>query len=241
MATHDTVDDRSGAAGTTFSLAVFDVAGTTVIDGGAVVECLMQVLQKRIRVSVSDAMAVMGLPKPVAIRRLLSADGVPDTDLDRAVHDAHEEFRAAMIDRYRHGPLVAAEGAEPVFSALRRAGVRVALDTGFSRDILDAVIDRLGWAAGTIDFSIASDEVPHGRPHPDLIFRAMALAGTTDPGDVVKVGDTPSDMEQGLAAGCGRVVGVTYGTHTRDQLQRPGVVTIDRLSDLLPLIGVAAT
>src|SRR5215467_9641539 len=83
MATHDTVDDRSGAAGTTFSLAVFDVAGTTVIDGGAVVECLMQVLQKRIRVSVSDAMAVMGLPKPVAIRRLLSADGVPDTDLDR--------------------------------------------------------------------------------------------------------------------------------------------------------------
>jgi hypothetical protein len=45
-------------------------------------------------------------------------------------------------------------------------------------------------------------------------------------------------MRQGLAAGCGLVVGVTYGTHTREQLDRPGVHIIDRLPDLLPLIGV---
>jgi hypothetical protein len=36
------------------------------------------------------------------------------------------------------------------------------------------------------------------------------------------------------------VVGVTYGTHTRQQLDQPGVNVIDRLDHLLPLIGVDA-
>src|SRR5262245_20024016 len=226
-------------ATTMFKLAVFDVAGTTVLDGDAVVACLTAAIEKRVPIATKDVLAVMGLPKPAAIRRLLSRQGIeqPD-DLDAAVTEVHEEFRRAIIDRYRHGPLTAAEGTDRVFAALQRAGVRVALDTGFSRDILDVVIERLGWSTGAIDLSIASDEVARGRPDPDLIHRAMALAKVHDPGAVAKIGDTPSDMEQGLAAGCGRVVGVTYGTHTKEQLQRPGVHTIDRLEDLLTLLGV---
>lgn len=228
--------------GNPFTLAVFDVAGTTVLDGDAVLDCLRAALETRVAVSVPEVLAVMGLPKPVAIRQLLSASGdvAPDV-LEEAVEAAHHDFRDAMIARYQHGPLVAAEGAERVFAALQGAGVRVALDTGFSRDILDTVLARLAWTEGTtVDFSIASDEVHRGRPHPDLIHRAMALAGVADARRVVKAGDTPSDMAQGLAAGCGLVVGVTYGTHTREQLERPGVRIIDRLADLLPLVGVAA-
>ena len=68
----------------------------------------------------------------------------------------------------------------------------------------------------------------------------MALTGVVEPGTAVKIGDTPADMEQGLAARCGLVVGVTYGTHGREQLDRPGVRVIDRLPDLLPLMGIDA-
>jgi len=68
----------------------------------------------------------------------------------------------------------------------------------------------------------------------------MALVGVEDPALVAKIGDTPSDLMQGLSAGCGLVVGVTYGTHTREQLQRPGVEIIDGLRDLLPLLGITA-
>lgn len=231
-----------GLRALSYSLAVFDVAGTTVLDGDAVVECLIAALGPHLPVSRQQALAVMGIPKPVAMRQILSAAGtVGDQALDAAVEAAHARFRQAMIERYRTGPLEPAEGAEEVFEALRAAGVRVALDTGFSRDILDTVLERLGWGDGVkIDFSIASDEVERGRPHPDLIDRAMALANVATRSTVVKVGDTPSDMEQGLAAGCGLVVGVTYGTHTREQLDGPGVETIDRLPDLLPLMGLAA-
>ena len=126
------------------------------------------------------------------------------------------QFREALIARYQEaGAIAPAPGALRVFSALRNAGIRVALDTGFSRDILDTILTQLGWADGTIDCSIASDEVERGRPHPDMIFRAMRLLGVTDPSQVAKVGDTPADVMQGLSAGCGLVVGVTCGTHSR--------------------------
>ncbi len=230
----------TGSPSPSFSLAVFDVAGTTVLDDDGVIECLRDVLDAHVPVSTQDVLDVMGLPKPLAIRQLLSLRGRMGGDsLDAAVDKAHGEFRTAMIERYRHGALAPAGGADGVFARLRAAGVRVALDTGFSRDILDTVLDRLGWAEGTtVDFSIASDEVERGRPHPDLIYRAMALAAVTEPERVVKIGDTPADLEQGLAAGCGLVVGVTYGTHTRGQLDRPGVHVIDRLPDVLALVGV---
>ena len=230
----------TGHPGVRFKLAVFDVAGTTMLDGDGVLECLREVLEDRTSVSSRDVLEVMGLPKPLAIRHVLSLSGTLQGEaLDAAVDEAHREFRMAMIERYRHGSIAPAEGAEGVFATLQNAGVRVVLDTGFSRDILDTVLDRLGWAEGsTVDFSIASDEVERGRPHPDLIYRAMALADVAEPGMVVKIGDTPSDVEQGLAARCGLVVGVTYGTHTREQLDRPGVHIIDRLPDLLPLVGV---
>lgn len=222
-----------------FDLVVFDVAGTTVLDGDAVVECLRDALAPQMAVTTQDAREVMGLPKPVAMRQLLGSTLAGDA-LDAAVDAAHRRFRRAMIERYRTDPAIApAPGVTQVFSALREAGVFIALDTGFSRDILDALLGRLGWSKGPmIDFSIASDEVRHGRPHPDLIHRAMQLAKLSDAARVAKVGDTPSDLAQGMAAGCGLVVGVTYGTHTREQLTRPGVQVVDKLIELLPLLRI---
>ena len=223
-------------------LVVFDVAGTTVLDGDAVIDCMHAAIGARADVSVADVRDVMGLPKPLAITKLLSAHTpLRDNALRLAVEESHRAFRAALIARYQEaGAIAPAPGALRVFSALRTAGISVALDTGFSRDILDTILIQLGWADGTIDCSIASDEVEHGRPHPDMIFRAMRLVGVTDPSQVAKVGDTPSDVMQGLAAGCGLVVGVTCGTHSSHQLEREGVHTIDRLEDVLPLLPMEA-
>ena len=70
-----------------------------------------------------------------------------------------------------------------------------------------------------------------------LIRRAMQLMQVTDPRAVVKVGDTPSDLQSGRAAGCGLVVGVSYGTHAREELLRyePDSV-IDDLRELVQMV-----
>jgi len=205
---------------TPIQLVIFDMAGTTVRDDDSVNTCLRAALTAGGHTVTRDQVnAVMGLPKPEAIRLVL--EGLEGRPPEAArVHAIHEDFLRRMLEFYRTNP-----GIEPmphtveVLTRLKVAGVKIALDTGFSRPIVDAILQRLGWNDGQwIDATVASDEVPRGRPHPDLARRAMELTGVTDPRAVAKVGDTPSDLGEGTAAGCRLVIGVTNGTHTREQL-----------------------
>ena len=220
-------------------LVVFDMAGTTVYDGDAVSLCLRAALAEHGVSATRDAVnAVMGLPKPVAIARLLAASSSGDVAAAE-VKLVHEEFRRRMIAHYRGDPSVApCDGAVETFDWLKRQDVRVALDTGFDRTIASAILERLGWAGSPlIDATVTSDEVARGRPAPDMIERAMRLCGVVDHAAVGKVGDTPADLRQGTAAGCGLVVGVTSGSHSREQLAAvPHTHLIDRLAELPPLL-----
>jgi phosphonatase-like hydrolase len=221
-------------------LVVFDMAGTTVRDDDAVNTCLRDALAGVAVVSRAQVNAVMGWPKPMAIRELLECpQDRRGAVTEEMVASVHNDFLQRMLRFYRTAPVV-----EPMphtleaFHQLKEAGVSLALDTGFSRPIVDAILARLGWNdAFLLDAVVASDEVARGRPHPDLIFKAMELTGVADPKAVAKVGDTPSDLLEGLAAGCGLVVGVTNGTHTREELARhPNTHLIGSLRELPPLV-----
>jgi phosphonatase-like hydrolase len=201
-------------------LVIFDMAGTTVKDDDAVNACLREAMAPVAIVGREQVNEVMGLPKPEAIRLLLKKkhpDAIPVSN--ELVDRLHRDFLERMLKHYRTAP-----GIEPMpyavelFQQLRKAGVKVALDTGFSRPIVDAILARLGWDGRLLDATVASDEVTRGRPHADLTLRAMKLTGVQDAQRVAKVGDTPSDLLEGTSAGCRWVIGVTNGTHTRDQL-----------------------
>lgn len=204
------------------TLTVFDMAGTTVHDGDAVHHHLAMALASHSVTADRDEInAVMGIPKPIAIRTILESrlpfGGLADREEVEAIH---RDFLTTMLSYYRSSPEVrAVEGAEETFAILRSAGIKIALDTGFSRPIADAIVERLGWLReGLVDAVVTSDDVSRGRPHPEMIYRAMRLTGTIDPEAVAKIGDTPSDLKEGHAAGCGWIVGVTGGSHTAEQL-----------------------
>jgi phosphonatase-like hydrolase len=226
-------------------LVVFDLAGTTVRDSDNVHHFLQEALRKEgVPISRDEANAVMGIAKPVAIRQLLEdklADKsrINDTWIDRI----HQHFVHGMIDFYRHDPAVAEkDGVSETFRKLRETGIKVAVDTGFDRTITDVILDRTGWLrAGLLDASVTSDEVPLGRPHPDMIFQAMALTGIHSAAEVAKVGDTSSDLLEGQAAGCGMVVGVTTGAFTEAELLPwPHTHLIGQVAELLPLLAANA-
>lgn len=204
-----------------YDMVVFDLAGTTVVDEGDVVSVeLCEAVREvaGVELPTSAATALMGIRKPDAIRQLIEGAARPAPA--ELVERTHECFRRRMMDHYRTSPRVAEiSGTTTTFMALRERGIKVCLDTGFSRDITEVIIDRMGWRKhGLIDASVTSDEVPLGRPAPFMIFKAMAELGLSDVSRVVKVGDTPSDLQEGRNAGCGRVVGVCRGSHTREQL-----------------------
>ncbi len=203
-------------------LVVFRVEGTTVRSGDAIDECIRTALiAANVPVKRESVRDVLGMPIQEAIRRLILRSIGPDGAHDDLVSEVHADFLHRITDHYRRGPKVELmPHVEETFFRLKRAGAMVALASGHSRIVLDGLLDRLGWrTTWQIDGTVAADEVGRGRPHPDPIFRAMALAGVRRMEMVTSVGDTPIDLEAGAAAGCGLVVGVMNGTHRAHELR----------------------
>lgn len=227
------------------SLIVFDLAGTTVEDNHDVQRILAEALKKfDISITLEEAAGVMGIPKPAAIRQLLQshdADRI-NNDLIRAIHRV---FVQDMISFYRFDASIREkEGVTDTFLRLKRHDIKIAVDTGFDRAVTNALLNRLGWIReGLVDCSVTSDEVTHGRPFPDMIFKAMQLTAVNDAATVAKVGDTVSDLLEGNSAGCRWVIGITSGAFPEDVLKKeehthliasiPEVLSILNLSETI--------
>ena len=223
-------------------LIIFDLAGTTVRDNKDVHRMLKNAMNVfGVSISIEEANKVMGIPKPIAIKQLLEVKNYPDISPE-LIHHVHVEFVEQMIEFYQNDASVGEkEGVSNTFKVLKERGVKIAVDTGFDRQITDPLLARLGWKRNKlIDASVTSDEVEHGRPFPDLIFKAMQLTGVTDVKRVIKVGDTPSDLQEGTNAGCQFVIGVTSGAFSRTQLEvEPHTHLVDQVPDILNILELA--
>ena len=202
-------------------LAIFDMAGTTVADDNNVARAFQEAFRKNgIAIELEAANPLMGYHKPLAIQMLLEQSGIEfDEDLIDKIHD---DFENGMIDFYEYDSGVKPiSGAEDVFEKLKERGIRIALNTGFSRSIAETIIHRFQWKEkGLVDDVIGSNEVEKGRPFPYMIGKLMERAGINDPAEVAKIGDTTVDIEEGLNAGCTYVVAVTTGACDRGELEK---------------------
>jgi phosphoglycolate phosphatase len=220
----------------TVALAALDIAGTTVDEGGAVYRVLARVARAHGgQPTDADVRAWMGADKREAIAALL---GVPTTD--PSARSAHREFVVELAKAYADTPPMPLPGVLPALSALREAGIRVALTTGFDRQVADPLLAALGWAVPQVlDAVVCADEVAAGRPAPYMILRAMELTGVTDRSRVVVAGDTVLDIRAGQAVGVGMVIGVRSGAQSATELAaaRPTRL-LDSVADLPDLLGI---
>ena len=221
-------------------LVVFDIAGTTLYDNDFVNIAFRNAMQSSgYEVTQREVNDVMGLKKPQAIRMMLEKRMPAENITEQMIDDIHHVFLKNMIDFYKNDPDIREiEGASNVFRILKENGIKVALDTGFSRDITQTIIDRIGWERdGLIDASVCSDEVPAGRPHPYMIEKIMQQLGINDVKAIAKVGDTPSDLEEGNNTGTRFVIGVTSGAYTKEELlQYPHTHIVNSVNDILEIV-----
>jgi len=221
-------------------LVVFDMAGTTVKDKNFVGLAFQSAMKSRgYEIAVEDINPLMGYEKPIAIKMMLETREHDRSKITEELIGAiHENFVAGMIEFYSTtseiGPL---PHVEETFAALREAGVKIALNTGFSRDIADVIIQRLNWS-DKIDCLVASDEVPYGRPYPDMIEKIKELLQISSSAVVAKVGDTEVDINEGINAGCKYVIGITTGAFTYEQLlpYKPTHIISD-IADVIQIVS----
>jgi len=202
-------------------LVVFDLAGTTVNDRGTVLACFVETVRAYDLPGTPDELNdLMGMNKREVLG-MLSARQYPagSYEAERLADEAMAGFVERMRAAYQR-ELAPIPGAEETFAFLRARGIKIATDTGFDATICGLIMERLKWPGRLIDLAVSSSDVPRGRPAPYMIFRAMEHLNVLDVQQVMKIGDSPADLEEGINAGCGEVIGVLSGSHTAATLGR---------------------
>ena len=229
-----------------FELVVFDMAGTTIHDSDEVRACFVAASEETgLQVTPEKILSMMGWSKRLVFNTLWTESlGSDHPDLEARVETSYDAFRRILEDHYETAPVRPTDGCLKCFQWLHEVGIKIALTTGFYRRVTDIILRRVKWDVGLdenyvgdnhsiVQASVTSDSVNASRPAPDMILRAMSLLNVADERRVVKIGDTPSDLQAGRNAGCGLSLGVTNGSHSRAQLEsEPNDGLLDSLAQL---------
>lgn len=212
-----------------FKLIVFDMDGT-LIDG-----------QHHIQFAMRESFAHLGLPEPDAalvrsivgltledaFARLLPDPQSPD-QLDSLIERfRHEAFALRRRPDYDE-PLY--EGVKTVIPRLDESHVCLGIATGRARRGVDFSLELHGLAHHFVTIQTVDNNA--GKPHPEMLDRAMADVGA-EPHETVMIGDTSYDMLMARAAGC-RALGVAWGYHGRGELLEAGAEALAEQFDAIP-------
>jgi phosphonatase-like hydrolase len=223
-------------------LVILDIAGTTVDEGQHVYRVLSETAKAHgASPSEADIARWHGSAKHEALHALLtSRDGTPPSDEE--LRTVVADFRNRLTAAYAQHPPLPLPGVREALAALRAAGIRIALNTGFDRDIVESLLNALGWEGNSVvDAVVCGSDVRAGRPAPFMIFRAMEQLGVTDVARVLVVGDTPRDLQAGTNSGAALVVGVLTGASDADELgAHRHTHLLPSVADLPTFLGVRA-
>jgi phosphonoacetaldehyde hydrolase len=214
---------------------LLDWAGTAVDHGSfAPTTAFLRLFADRgAQITPDDARAGMGLMKKEHLRVILNRPAVAAAW--EAVHGAPPTAGDIEDLFARFVPLqlaVLADHAEPIpglletVAELRRRGLKIGSTTGYLRAMMDVLAPAAAARGYAPDCLVCSDEVPAGRPAPWMCFLNAMRLGVYPMAALVKVGDTPVDIEEGLNAGMW-TVGVTL-------TGSPPGLTAAEVADLTP-------
>lgn len=213
-----------------YDLVIFDWAGTMVDFGCcAPIAAYVEAFARRgVALAEAAARADMGIAKVDHVRALLArpevaagwivAQGRPSGEAD--VTAIMEDLEPLMRDAAATASALIPGAAEAV-ATLRARGFRIASSTGYTRAMMQPVLQRAAEQGYAPDHVVCAGETLQGRPSPLMIYKACAELGVWPLTRVVKVDDAESGIAEGRAAGCftvgvaasGNAVGLTLGAY----------------------------
>ncbi|MGB4848310.1 MAG: phosphonatase-like hydrolase [Saprospiraceae bacterium] len=219
-------------------MVVFDMAGTVVDEQNVVYKTLHETLTEAgISTDFETVLALgAGKEKKVAIADLVShVEGSQDPT---RIQELFDSFRKKLDAAYLNLHILPQPGAETVFEELKKRNIYIILNTGYDRKTAELLLEKLDWHVDKeIDYLVTASDVYAGRPEPDMIEKAMEYYDIESGDQVIKVGDSIVDIEEGQNAGCKFVIGITTGAHSHSQLLKAEPThIIDHLSELLEII-----
>ncbi len=193
-----------------FELLVFDWDGTLVDSAAHIVASLQAAFQD----------LHLPVPGPEAARHVI---GLGLQDALAYLNPGLESSRYREVaERYSTHFLAGHEDIElfPMveegIAALKRDGYLLAVATGKSRRGLDRALHSTALGPHFHASRCADEGLP--KPHPDMLETLMRLLGVARE-HTLMIGDTTHDLQMAANAGV-PAVGLTYGAHPREELER---------------------
>jgi phosphonoacetaldehyde hydrolase len=188
---------------------VFDWAGTTVDHGSLAPVLTLERVLAEVGVAVPQAVIRrdMGLAKRDHIARLLKepetaaawleAHGElpPESAID-ALYAAFLPLQMECLLSYSH----VLEGVPEAMTRFRAMGLRIGSTTGYTRVMLDSLVAAAALEGYSPEMALSPEDVGAGRPSP-LMCEEICRDFQVAPEECIKIGDTPSDVAEGLNAG----------------------------------------
>ena len=138
----------------------------------------------------------------------------------------YREYQLANHDRLLH----AYDGILDVLRGFAAAGHPMAIVTSKSDWLAQRALDFVG-ISDLFGALVGCDTCVNHKPHPEPVERALALLGE-ETSNAMFVGDSPHDIQSGLAAGV-YTVGATWGAFSGDEMRASGAdIVIDDITDL---------
>ncbi|WP_116474879.1 phosphonoacetaldehyde hydrolase [Zobellella maritima] len=189
---------------------IMDWAGTTVDYGSlAPVRAFQRLfLGEGIRVSPVECRAPMGSEKRDHIRQMLEMERIrecwlqsrksapSEADIDRL----YQAFIGIQVECIRDCAQLI-PGMGEVVAGLKGKGVRLAANTGYSRDMIAELQVRAAEQGYRPEVVITASEVSRGRPWPEMSLQAAIALDVSAVQACVKVDDTGPGIGEGLNAG----------------------------------------
>lgn len=189
---------------------IFDWAGTTVDHGSlAPVRAITELFARHgIRLSDEDARRDMGIFKKDHIRRILSTPHIGAAWRERNGGAWDERTVESLFERFQPLQMEVLEAYSQVIGGtveitewLRSRGLKVGSTTGYTRPMLNALLCCAAAQGYRPDAAFCPDDTGGGRPHPWMCLRIALEFRLSATRAAVKVGDTESDILEGLNAG----------------------------------------
>lgn len=189
---------------------ILDWSGTT-IDYGCYAPALVFVAlfeAAGVSITMAQARAPMGAGKrdhiaqimqmPAVTARWRDTHGADPTDADvQRMFDEYVPRQVAVSAQYAQ--LI--PGTTEATAAFRARGLKIGTCTGYPHAVMEAVMAETTKQGYKPDTLVCSEDVPAGRPAPWMALQAAQNLGVYPLAALVKIGDTPPDIAEGLNAG----------------------------------------
>lgn len=202
-------------------VVIFDWAGTTVDYGCfAPVKAFMDSFAHYgIEVTIEETRKPMGMLKKDHVRTMFNMERISkewekvhgskwtEKDVENVYNQFEDKLFAILHNYASPKPHV----LETVIK-LRKMGLKIGSTTGYTDAMMEIVIKKAEEQGYKPDFWISADSVNgKGRPNPYMIFENLKKLEVSNVKNAIKVGDTVSDIKEGVNAGVW-TVGIIEGS-----------------------------